>query len=69
MYILLVNMAALAAGTALGCLLKKFIPEKLQENSMMYFSIITLVLGIRLLNRTVNFSAVVIAILAGGVIG
>ncbi len=69
MYILLVNVAALAVGTAVGCLLKKYIPKKLQENSMMYFSIITLVLGIRLLNRTVNFAAVVIAILAGGVIG
>ena len=69
MYMLLVNVAALAVGTAVGCLLKAYIPKKLQENSMMYFSIITLVLGIRLLNRTVNFSAVVIAILAGGVIG
>ena len=39
MYILLVNVAALAVGTAIGCLLKKYIPEKLQENSMMYFSI------------------------------
>lgn len=36
---------------------------------MIYLSVVTLVLGIRLLNRTVNFSAVVIAFLLGGTIG
>ena len=61
MYILFVNIAALIVGTMIGCLLKKYVPEKLQKDSMIYFSIITLVLGIRLIERTVNFSAVVIA--------
>lgn len=69
MLILLVNVAALIVGTAAGCLLKKYVPEKLQSNSMLYFSVVTLVLGIRLLNRTVNFSAVVIAFLIGGTVG
>lgn len=69
MYILFVNMAALIVGTMIGCLLKKYVPEKLQKDSMIYFSIITLVLGIRLIERTVNFSAVVIAFLVGGTIG
>lgn len=69
MYILFVNMAALIVGTMIGCLLKKYVPEKLQKDSMIYFSIITLVLGIRLIERTVNFSAVVIAFLVGGTVG
>ena len=51
MHILLVNMSALILGTVIGCLLKKYVPEKLQENSMIYFSIVTLVLGIRLIER------------------
>ena len=33
MHILLVNMSALILGTVIGCLLKKYVPEKLQENS------------------------------------
>ena len=69
MHILLVNMSALILGTVIGCLLKKYVPEKLQENSMIYFSIVTLVLGIRLIERTTSFSAVVIAFLIGGTIG
>ena len=69
MYILLINVTALVVGTAIGCLLKKYVSDKLQENSMIYFSIITLVLGIRLISRTVNFSAVVVAFLLGGTIG
>lgn len=55
MHILLVNMGALIVGTVIGCLLKKFVPEKLQQNSMIYFSIVTLVLGIRLIERTSSF--------------
>lgn len=69
MYILLVNMAALIVGTTIGCILKKYVPEKLQKDSMIYFSVITLVLGIRLIERTNSFSAVVIAFLVGGTIG
>ena len=69
MQILFVNMAALIVGTTIGCCLKKYVPEKLQENSMLYFSVITLVLGIRLIERTTSFSAVVIAFLIGGSIG
>lgn len=69
MHILFVNMAALIIGTIIGCLLKKYVPEKLQQNSMLYFSVVTLVLGIRLIERTTSFSAVVIAFLLGGTIG
>ena len=69
MYILCVNIAALLVGTGLGCGVKKFVPRKLQENSMVYFAIIMLVLGIRLVNRTSSLSAVVIAFLLGGTIG
>lgn len=69
MHILVINVAALAAGTALGCLLRKYVPKVLQENSMLYFAIITAVLGIRLINRTASLSAVVIAFLLGGVVG
>ena len=69
MHVLLVNMAALIIGTIIGCLLKKYVPEKLQKDSMIYFSVVTLVLGIRLIERTTSFSAVVIAFLVGGTIG
>ncbi len=69
MHILFVNMAALIIGTIIGCLLKKYVPEKLQQNSMLYFSVVTLVLGIRLIERTTSFSAVVIAFLLGGTSG
>lgn len=65
----MVNVAALMLGTAAGCILKKRIPAKLQENSMIYLAVMTLVLGIRLVIRVVNFSAVVIAFLIGGIVG
>lgn len=69
MYIFIINVSALVVGTAVGCLFKKFVPEKLQSNSMIYLAIVTLVLGLRLIGRVVNFSAVVIAFLLGGTIG
>ena len=69
MHVLLINLAALVAGTLLGCGLKRFTPERLRQNSMMYFAVITIALGVRMLNQTVSFSAVVIAFLAGGTLG
>lgn len=69
MWILLINLSVIVLGTAVGCLLKKFISQELQDNSMVYFAIVTAVLGIRLIDRTNNFSAVVTAFLLGGVIG
>ena len=69
MHILIINVADMLAGTAIGCLLKKYVPKTLQENSMIYFAVITAVLGIRLINRTTSLSAVVIAFLLGGIVG
>ena len=68
MWVLLVNLGVMVLGTALGCLLRKYISPQLQENSMVYFAIVTAVLGIRLVERTAYFSAVVVAFFLGGVI-
>ena len=69
MWILLVNLSAIIVGTVLGCLLRKYINRDLQDNSMVYFAIVTAVLSIRVMERINNFSAVVTAFLLGGVVG
>ncbi len=69
MWILLVNLSAIIVGTILGCLLRKYINRDLQDNSMVYFAIVTAVLSIRVMERINNFSAVVTAFLLGGVVG
>ncbi|MCI8335950.1 MAG: DUF554 domain-containing protein [Peptococcaceae bacterium] len=69
MWILLVNLSAIVLGTIIGCLLRKYISRDLQDNSMVYFAIVTAVLSIRLIDRIDNFSAVVTAFLLGGVVG
>ncbi len=69
MHVILINLAALVSGTLLGCGLKSLIPVRLRQDSMVYFAVITVALGVRLLEQTVNFSAVVIAFLLGGTVG
>lgn len=69
MQMLIINVIALVTGTAIGCLIRKRIPGKLQENAMIYLAVMTLALGIRLVMRAANFSPVVIAFLIGGTLG
>lgn len=68
-FILSINILAILIGTLMGCILRKYISELLQENSMVYFAAISAAIGIQMLNRVNNFSAVVLAFLCSGVIG
>ena len=49
--IIVLNLLAVVAGTAIGCFFRKYISWQLQDNFMIYFSIISTALGIQLLGR------------------
>ena len=63
------NILAVPLGTAVGCILRKHISPKLQENSMTYFAIISAALGFQMLGRVSQMTVVVLAFLMSGVVG
>lgn len=63
------NVGAVAVGALLGCLFKKRVSQGMQEKFMDFFAVISLGLGIRMLDKTANFTAVVFAFLLGGLVG
>ena len=63
------NVTAILLGTAIGCLFRKRISDTLRENSMLYFAIIAAALGIQMLSRVSQMTAVVFAFLMGGIAG
>lgn len=63
------NVIAVLLGTAFGCLLRKHISSKLQENSMTYFAAIAAALGIQMLGRVNQMTVAVLAFLLGGLAG
>ena len=63
------NVLAVLLGTAVGCLLRKHISSKLQENSMIYFAAISAALGVQMLGRVHQMTAAVLAFLLGGLLG
>ena len=67
--ILGLNIGAIIIGSFLGCLIKQYMSAALQENFMLFFSAITVALGVRMLGQGSHFTAVVIAFLLGGVVG
>ena len=67
--IIVLNLLAVVAGTAIGCFFRKYISWQLQDNFMIYFSIISTALGIQLLGRVSNLSAVVLTFLLSGLLG
>ena len=63
------NLLAVVAGAAIGCFFRKYISQRLQDNFMIYFSVISTTLGVQLLGRVSNLSAVVLTFLLGGLLG
>lgn len=63
------NVFAVLLGTAAGCLLRKHISPRLQENSMLYFAAISAALGVQMLGRVSQMTAAVLAFLLGGIAG
>lgn len=63
------NVMAVLLGTMIGCLLRRHISPRLQENSMVYFAVISAALGFQMLGRVSDFAAVVLAFLLGGIVG
>ena len=63
------NLLAVVAGAAIGCFFRKYISQRLQDNFMIYFSTISTALGVQLLGRVSNLSAVVLTFLLGGLLG
>jgi uncharacterized protein len=65
----IVNALAIIFGTALGCLLKKGIPEKVQRVIMQGLGLATVVIGITSAIKTENILLFIISLAAGGAIG
>ena len=63
------NIGAVVVGTMLGCIFKKRVSREMQEKFMDFFAVISLGLGVRMLDKTANFTAVVFAFLLGGIVG
>ncbi len=67
--VILLDVAGVAAGTFLGCAMKKHITPALNESIMLALSVISAAVGVQLLGKGVHMSAAVLALLIGGVIG
>lgn len=63
------NILAVLLGTAAGCLLRRHISDRLRENTMTYFAAISAALGVQMLGRVDQMTAVVFAFLLGGTVG
>lgn len=67
--IILVDMAGIAAGTAIGCLLRKRVSPALRESMDLALAVISAAIGIQLVGRAVHMAAAVLALLSGGMLG
>lgn len=65
----MLDVAGVAAGTAAGCLLKKYIGKELNESMNLALAAICAAVGIQLLGKAVHMPAAVLALLAGGILG
>ncbi len=65
----MLDVAGVAAGTAVGCLLKKHIGKELNESMNLALAVICAAVGIQLLGKAVHMPAAVLALLAGGILG
>lgn len=63
------NVLAVLLGTAVGCLLRRHISAGMQEHTMLYFAAISVALGVQMLSRVSQMTAVVFAFLLGGIVG
>lgn len=65
----LVNAAAIAAGSMVGLLLGRFIPEKVKNLVFQGFGLCTLVIGLKMAQSSTNFTIVVFSIALGAISG
>lgn len=67
--VIVLDVAGVIAGTAIGCLLKQFISAKLNENMNLALAVISAAIGVQLLGKAVHMAAAVLALLIGGLAG
>ena len=65
----IVNALAIIAGSGVGLLLKKGIPEKWQETMMQAIGMCVCIIGIQMALKTTNIIIVIISLVIGGIIG
>lgn len=65
----LVNAAAVLAGTALGLLLRKSIPQRLQETVMQGLGLCVVLIGVSGAIKTNDMMCVIVSMVLGGLIG
>ena len=65
----LINVAAILAGTALGLLLRKGIPERLRDTVMQGLGLCVLLIGASGALKTADTMCVIISIVVGGLLG
>ena len=64
-----VNVGAILAGTAAGCLLKKGIPDRIKRTLMQSLGLCTLLIGIRAAILTNDMLCVIVSLVAGTMLG
>lgn len=67
--VIILDVAGVIAGTAIGCLLKRFISTKLNDNMNLALAVISAAIGVQLLGKAVHMAAAVLALLSGGLAG
>lgn len=67
--VILLDVAGVIAGTAVGCVLKKYISASLKESMNLALAAVLVAIGVQLVGKAAHMSAAVLALLAGGLIG
>ena len=65
----LINVVAILAGTALGLLLRKGIPEHMRETVMQGLGLCVILIGVSGAIKTADTMCVIVSIVAGGLLG
>ena len=65
----LINVAAILAGTALGLLLRRGIPERMRDTVMQGLGLCVILIGVSGAMKTADTMCVIVSIVAGGLLG
>lgn len=68
-FVVFIDVIGVFAGTAVGCLLKKYISEELKESMNLALAAVSAGVGVQLVGKAAHMSAAVLALLIGGMLG
>ena len=70
MYLVIVfDVVGVIIGTVLGCKIKKYLSPRLSDSIDLALAVVSIAIGVGLLNKAAHMPAAVIAFLIGGVLG